>query len=308
MIGFSLLITHLVAAAALPAGPLDFKARNMRIEPQEHRVVLQGDVQLSRGDLNVTGQHAVAEYGREQPATAQKPRGRGQSAHPEAGLGGQTVQRFTVRGNVHVQRGSRTADGEQGVVDVPGQTLVLTGTPEVPPVVRDGSELLSGERILLRLDSEDVDVIRPKLVLKRSLAEDGQAKPTPVRVEADHLLLLQAKRLARFTDDVVVRRGDAVVRSPRMEARYDPDGQLTRLELRGGVDVRQGERRATGETADYDAQARTLVLLGDPKLYDQGDVLSGDRIDLGLDSKEVRVERARGRLRPEAHKGERGTP
>ena len=304
MIGFTLL----VAAAALPAGPLDFKARDMRIEPQERRVVLVGDVQLSRGDLNVTGQHAVAEYGKEKPATAQRSRGRGQSARPEAGLGGQTVQRFTVRGNVHVQRGSRTADGEEGVVDVPGQTLVLTGTPDAPPVVRDGSELLSGERILLRLDSDDVDVIRPRLVLKRSLAEDGQAKPTPVRVEADHLILLQARRLARFTDDVVVRRGDAVVRSPRMEARYDPDGQLTRLELRGGVDVRQGERRATGETADYDAQARTLVLMGDPKLYDQGDVLSGDRIDLGLDSKEVRVERARGRLRPEAHKSERGAP
>jgi lipopolysaccharide export system protein LptA len=107
---------------------------------------------------------------------------------------------------------------------------------------------------------------------------------------------------------VVVRRGDAVARSPRMEARYDADGQLTRLELRGGVDVRQGDRRATGESADYDAHARTLVLVGDPKLYDQGDVLTGDRIDLALDSKEVRVERARGRLRPEVHKGEKGAP
>jgi len=111
MIGFSLLITVLVAAAALPAGPLDFKARDMRIEPQEHRVVLQGDVQLTRGDLNVTGQHAVAEYGKEQPATAQKPRGRGQSTLPEAGLGGQTVQRFTVRAmcTCNAARGLRTA-------------------------------------------------------------------------------------------------------------------------------------------------------------------------------------------------------
>jgi len=159
---------------------------------------------------------------------------------------------------------------------------------------------------LLRLDSEDVDVVRPRVVLRRSIAEEGQ--PTPVRVEADHLLLLQARRLARFTDDVVVRRGDAVVRSPRMEARYDGDGQLTKLELRGGVDVRQGDRRATGQNADYDAKARTLVLAGDPKLYDQGDVLTGDRIDLALDTKEVRVERARGRLRPEVHKGERGAP
>jgi lipopolysaccharide transport protein LptA len=298
----------LLAVASLPPGPLDFKARDMRIEPQDRRVVLDGDVQLARGDLNVTGEHAVAEYSKEQTAQARKSRVKTRP-QGEATLGGQSVDRFTVIGNVQVQRGGRLAKGEQGVVDVPAQTLVLTGTPESPPVVRDGSETLSGERILLRLDSEDLDVIRPRLVLRRSLQEEGATKPaTPVRVEADHLVLLQAQRLARFSNDVVMRQGDAVVRSPRMEARYDGDGQLTRLELRGGVDVRQGERRATGESADYDARSRTLVLLGDPHLYDQGDVLTGDRIDLALDSKEVRVERARGRLRPEAHRGEGGAP
>jgi lipopolysaccharide transport protein LptA len=304
MIGAALLL----ATAALPAGPLDFKARDMRIEPQDRRVVLDGDVQLVRGDLDVKGQHAVAEYAKEQRAPAQKRRGKNKAARSDSTFGGQSVERFTVTGQVKVRRGSRTADGEQGVVDVPGQTLVLTGTPDSPPVVRDGSETLSGDRILLRLDSEDVDVVRPKVVLRRSLAQEGSAPPMPVKVEAEHLLLLQARRLAQFTDDVVMRQGDAVVRSPRMEARYDGDGQLTKLELRGGVDVRQGDRRATGQTADYDARARTLVLQGDPKLYDKGDVLTGDRIDLALDSKEVRVERARGRLRPEVHKGERGVP
>jgi lipopolysaccharide transport protein LptA len=298
----------ILAVASLPPGPLDFKARDMRIEPQERRVVLEGDVQLARGDLNVTGEHAVAEYAKEQSGQSRKPRAKTRP-HGDATLGGQSVERFTVIGNVQVQRGGRFAKGEQGVVDVPAQTLVLTGTPESPPVVRDGSETLSGERILLRLDSEDLDVIRPRLVLRRSLPEEGGVKPaTPVRVEAEHLVLLKTRRLARFSNDVVMRQGDAVVRSPRMEALYDADGQLTRLELRGGVDVRQGERRATGESADYDAKARTLVLLGDPRLYDQGDVLTGDRIDLALDSKEVRVERARGRLRPEAHRGEGGAP
>ena len=303
MIGPALLF----AAAALPAGPLDFRARDMRIEPQARRVVLEGDVHLARGDLRVSGEHAVAEYAKERAAAkAPKRRVRGKPA-PEAMLGGQSVERFTVQGNVHVQRGARTADGEYGVVDVPAQTLVLTGTPQQPPVVRDGPETLSGERIVLRLDSEDVDVAHPKLVLRRSVAEEGRASSAvPVKVEADRLVLLQARRLARFTDGVILRRGDAVVRSPRMDARYDAQGQLTHLELRGGVDVRQGDRRATGQTADYDARARTLVLQGDPRLYDQGDVLAGERIDLALDSKEVRVERARGRLRPEAHKGEGG--
>jgi len=307
-------VLFLLAAAALPAGPLDFKARDMRIEPQERRVVLDGDVQLVRGDLDVKGQHAVAEYAKEQRSAAQKRpapqkrRGRTQASQTDASFGGQSVERFTVTGDVKVRRGDRTADGEQGVVDVPARTLVLTGTPDTPPVVRDGSETLSGDRILLRLDSDDVDVVRPKVVLRRSLAQEGSTPAAPVKVEAAHLTLLQARRLAQFTDDVVVRQGDTVARSPKMEARYDGDGQLTKLEMRGGVDVRQGDRRATGQTADYDARARTLVLQGDPKLYDKGDVLTGDRIDLALDSKEVRVERARGRLRPEIHKGEQGEP
>jgi lipopolysaccharide export system protein LptA len=74
--------------------------------------------------------------------------------------------------------------------------------------------------------------------------------------------------------------------------------------MRGGVDVREGDRRATGQNADYDAARKTLVLTGDPKLYDRGDVLVGDTIDMALDTKEVRVERARGRLHPDRHDDE----
>ena len=290
------------AAAALPPGPLDFKAEEMRIEPKDHRVFLDGDVHLTRGDLTVTGDHAVADYRK-----AGAPKARKHQA-AQASLGGEAVDHFTVDGKVHVQRGVRTADGERGVLDVPGQTLVLTGTPEVQPVLRDGSETLSGERILLRLDSEDVDVVRPKLTLHRSLPAEGapsaRTAGTRVVVEAARLQLLKARHVAEFRDDVVVRRGDAVVKSPRMDARYDKDNQLTRLEMRGGVDLKQGERRATGQNADYDALLKTLVLTGDPRLYDRGDVLSGDKIDLALETQEVRVEKAKGRLHPEAHKEE----
>ncbi len=297
------MIALLLAAAALPPGPLNFRAEQMRLEPRERRVLLDGDVHLNRADLSVTGEHAVAEYtdSKKQPQKQPAKRGHQQA---ETKLGGMEVERFTVDGKVHVERGTRTADGEHGVVDVPEQTLVLTGTPSVLPVLRDGSELLAGERILMRLDSEDVDVIRPKLVLKRSLASETQKSVTPVKVEAAHLVLHKEEQLARFTDDVVVHRGDAVVKSPRMDARYDKDGQLTTLQMRGGVNMRQGERRAVGQSADYDARTRTLVLLGDPKLYDRGDVVVGDRIDMALDSKEVHVEKAKVRLRPETHKDE----
>ena len=284
------------AVTSLPPGPLDFKAESMRMEPKEHRVHLDGDVHIWRGDLTVTGDHAVADVA-ERPA-APTPAKKGK----KASVAGQGLEKFVVDGKVHVQRGTRTADGEHGELDVRAQTLVLTGTEAAPPVLRDGTETLVGEQILLHLDSEDVEVLRPRITLKRSLPDEKKGQT--VRVEAQRLSLDKSAKLARFVDGVVVRRGDATVRSPRMDARYDDQGELTRLELRGGVDLRQGDRRATGRSADYDAQGKSLVLTGDPRLYDRGDVLSGDRIDLALDSHEVKVAHVRARLHPEAHKDE----
>jgi len=289
---------------ALPQGPIDYSADSVKMEPRERRVLLDGKVKLDRADLHVTGDHAVAEFAPEHKLPPRK--GKAESRAPQLPGLGQGIERFIVDGSVHVQRGARTAEGARGVLDTTPQTLLLTGTPQAPPVLRDESETLTGDRILIHLDSENVEVDRPRLVLRRSLPEEGAQSqiPTPVRVEAQTLRLDRAQHLARFANDVVVHRADAVVRSPRMDARYDQDGQLTRLELRGGVDLRQGQRRATGRSADYDAQTRKVVLTGDPKLYDRGDVLAGERIDLDLDSKDVSVQKARGRLRPELHQDE----
>jgi lipopolysaccharide export system protein LptA len=127
-----------------------------------------------------------------------------------------------------------------------------------------------------------------------------------VRVEAGTLKLDQQRKIARFRDKVVIHRGELTVRGPLMDARYDDQGQLTTLEMRGGVEMVDGDRRAVGQRADYDAATRLLVLTGDPKLFDRGDVLRGNRITLQLDTHEVKVERATGRLRPEQHKDEHG--
>src|SRR3989442_1161275 len=64
----------------------------------------------------------------------------------------------------------------------------------------------------MRLDTEDVDVQKPRLVLRRSVPEAQEESQLPTRVEAARLSLDRSERLARFTDDVVVRRGDGGVR------------------------------------------------------------------------------------------------
>ena len=287
-----------LAAFVAPAPALSYEAQSMRLEPRERRAVLDGAVRLSRGDLVVTGDHAVVVFAA--PEEKAPPRRKKRDAEG-MGLLGQTVEKFTVDGHVHVQRGVRTADAAHGQLDESARTMVLTGDGDDEPVLRDGSEKLSGERIVLQLDSEDVSVLRPRLVLRRSVpeAEDGPGMAT--RVEADRLFLDKSERLAHFSDGVVVRRGDVTVRGPRMDAHYDDSGQVTMLGLRGGVEMRQADRRAVAQNADYDARTRELVLTGQPRLYDGDDVLVGEKIGMALDSKQVHVERAHGKVRPDGH-------
>jgi lipopolysaccharide transport protein LptA len=310
----------------LPQGPVSFTADQVTMDPRVRRALLEGKVHLERGDLVVEGDHAVAELmpsADAQPAVRSRRDARKERS-PPPGMGKQELRRFTVDGSVHVTRQSRTADGAHADYDGVAQTLLLTGanqsaakgTPEAEgPVLRDGTESLLGERILLHLDSDDVEVVRPRLFLHRSTAagkepaSEADAPPVvPVRVEARRLHLDSSRRIARFSDDVVLRRGDAIVRGPQLDARYDRQGSLTNMIVSGGVELQEGDRRATGRQAVYDAVTRKVVLTGDPKLYDRGDQLAGERIEMALDSREVKVDRARGRLRPERHQGEEGVP
>jgi lipopolysaccharide transport protein LptA len=295
-----ILVALALVAAPVPPGPLDFTAQTLRTEPKERRAFLDDAVQISRGDLVVRGDHAIVEFVPESQAKPAKGKKQKKTQMPSPGLLGSEVRRFTVNGNVHVQRGLRTAEGEHGELDNETQILVLTGGKE-DPVLRDGPETLTGERIQFHLDSEDVNVSRPRIVLHRSLAETADAKSSsPTRVEASKLFLDKSENLAHFTEDVVLRRGDMTVRGPRMDARYDKTGEVTRLLLSGGVEMREGDRRAVAQRADYDPRARELVLSGQPRLFDRGDTLAGERITLNLDSHEVRVERAHGLLRPKS--------
>ena len=303
-------------ATRLPQGPVSFTADQVTMDPKARRAILEGRVNLKRGDLLVTGDHATADLA---PLAAKA----GAKGHPKKvgaaapGPGGEELRRFTVDGHVHVEREGRTADGDHAEYDGEAQTLVLTGPAASGPVLREGGESLTGERILLHLDSDQVDVTRPRLALHRSeesptagtARRDGKSTPpVPVRVEAQRLLLDSNRRVAHFSDDVVIHRGEVTVRGPRMDARYDKQGDLTTLDLSGGVELRQGNRRATGRKASYDAATRQVVLTGNPRLYDRGDQLTGERIEMALDSHEVKIDRARGRLRPEQHQGEERAP
>ena len=303
--------------AAKAPGPVAWQAQRMRMESRAHHIFLDGEVRITRTDLLVLGEKAVADMANQdgEPAPKEPPKGKkGPEAVAIPGLG-ETVQRFTIDGAVHVEHDGRKADGDHAIYDAAAQTLTLEGPARQGPyleqasplpVLRDEKETLAGQKILMRLDSDEIDVEKPQLVLLRSQAPgaDGSAPPVPARVESRTLAVDQDHHVMRFRDQVVLHRADLVVASPKMDARSGEDGEIDQLEMSGGVQLRQGQRRAVGRNAVYDAKARTVVLTGNPRMYDRGDELIGERIEMSLDTDEVRVDRVNARMHADAHAGE----
>src|SRR5207245_7190681 len=113
--GSMIALAAALAVAAAPPGPVDFTAQTMRMEPRERRTLLDGSVRLSRGGMVVTGDRAVVEFAPDEQPPAPPQRKARRRGRDEPALLGQKLDRFTVDGNVHVQRGERTADGATGV-------------------------------------------------------------------------------------------------------------------------------------------------------------------------------------------------
>ncbi len=103
--------------------------------------------------------------------------------------------------------------------------------------------------------------------------EPGQARePAPVDAHSKELLYDEKQNRVVYTGDVELRQGDITTRTPEAVALLTPDGAAVDRLLAGTpVEVRQGERRATGERGTYTARDETLVLVGEKVVLLEGE-------------------------------------
>ena len=123
----------------------------------------------------------------------------------------------------------------------------------------------------------------------------------------------------------MVTQGEVTLKSDRLTVIYEepttalpgPEGGISGQRLKeivaeGSVEIRTGDRWATGHTAVFNEAGRTVVLQGNVVLQARGTRVTGARVTVFLDEKRSVVEgdgeeqRAKLLLRPERH--EEGTP
>jgi len=126
----------------------------------------------------------------------------------------------------------------------------------------------------------------------------------PIHVEADRMESFDKKNEVLFTGRVEATQGDIVLHADSMRVTYvaadntrngksDEQGrQVDKLFARGNVKlVSDAGWVATGATMDYFAGQRKAILIGDAKVWQDNNLVTGNRIVLYLDEGKSVVER-----------------
>jgi len=127
------------------------------------------------------------------------------------------------------------------------------------------------------------DVLRSVAGLARNL--ELADVPSPIDISADRLEFDYDNGLLRYQGNVSVAHAGITIRSSSLDVSFEPDGKrrLKRITARGSVEVVRGKETASGELAEYDPTAATIVLSQGARLGSGPNSLAGERVVVYLD-------------------------
>jgi len=152
--------------------------------------------------------------------------------------------------------------------------------------------------------------------LSAAAAEPSGAKAAqPIHIEADRMESFDRSSEVLFSGRVEATQGDIVMHAEAMTVNYvqtdaadagkqvgpSQSRQVEKLFAKGNVKiVSKAGWVATGKTVDYYASERKAILIGDAKVWQENNMVTGDKIILYLDEGKSIVERD-----PQQEKGQR---
>ena len=135
--------------------------------------------------------------------------------------------------------------------------------------------------------------------------QEGPDAEAPIQIEADRMETFQEKNRVLFSGNVQANQGGLTIGADEMTVEYnkalplphesaDASGGLPRkiekILAKGNVKIVQGDWVAAGDTMDFNAAARIVILAGNAKAWQDQNMVSGEKILLYLDEGKSVVE------------------
>jgi lipopolysaccharide export system protein LptC len=137
------------------------------------------------------------------------------------------------------------------------------------------------------------------------------ATKEPIKINAERLDIFERDKKVVFAGNVVTVQGDTTMRCTTMTIFYeqaakvpgapkpsvsgmtDGNSSISKMECAGPVDVLAKDQKASGNSAIYDKAADTVLLLGNAKVSQGDNVMTGERLTYELTASHARVEGGR---------------
>ena len=107
----------------------------------------------------------------------------------------------------------------------------------------------------------------------------------PIEISADSLSVDQDTGKATFSGNVVIGQGALRLSAGEVEVIYaEGSGQIASLKAKGGATFVTETEAAEAETADYDLETGSLILIGDVLLTQGSSAISAERMSINLNT------------------------
>lgn len=174
------------------------------------------------------------------------------------------------------------------------RTPVRVARPEKPPMVV--GQLPADARVgspAITLAQAETPVPSPSPTPTKAPGEiDTASLPKealkPIDIDADVFEVNAKEKKGVFKGNVVARQGDVTIRAMRVEALYSKQANaIVKAVAEGGVTVTSGTKVGKADRAEFNNDQRTVVLSGEPRLWEEGSLLEGREIIFHVDDGRV---------------------
>ena len=112
----------------------------------------------------------------------------------------------------------------------------------------------------------------------------GRRSNSPIVIDADRMEAMKKEGLVIFTGNVVAKQDNSTQTADRMEVYLDDKGErVLRIVSTGNVKVVTEDcRTGTARRAEYYDDEQRLLLLGDAKVWQEDNVVTGEEIEILL--------------------------
>ena len=129
----------------------------------------------------------------------------------------------------------------------------------------------------------------------------GTNKP-PIHIEADRMVSMKSENAVLFSGNVDARQGQMVIRAAEMTVYYlsneekaklpqSEERSLKKLFATGNVEIQNEGMTGTGDKMEYYEAERKMILIGNSKVWQDNNLVTGHTVVVFLDQGKSIVER-----------------